>query len=57
MAEQAYRTEPDSMGAVRVLLAPYYGAEKQRAVENFPVRWRRRSWLRKTSPECSTRGR
>jgi fumarate hydratase class II len=36
-----YRTERDSMGEVRVAADAYYGAQTQRAVENFPVsRWR-----------------
>jgi fumarate hydratase class II len=37
MAEQEYRIERDSMGAVRVPKTAYYGAQTQRAVENFPV--------------------
>jgi len=32
-----YRTEHDSMGAVQVPTAAYYGAQTQRAVENFPI--------------------
>ena len=36
MAEE-YRTEKDSMGEVRVPKSAYYGAQTQRAVENFPV--------------------
>jgi fumarate hydratase, class II len=32
-----YRVEKDSMGEVRVLAKAYYGAQTQRAVENFPV--------------------
>ncbi|MBW3541702.1 MAG: class II fumarate hydratase [Planctomycetes bacterium] len=32
-----YRTEHDSMGAVRVPAQAYYGAQTQRAVENFPI--------------------
>ena len=32
-----YRTEHDSMGDVRVPAQAYYGAQTQRAVENFPV--------------------
>lgn len=35
MAE--YRVEKDSMGEVRVPAKAYYGAQSQRAVENFPV--------------------
>ena len=31
-----YRTERDSMGEVRVPADAYYGAQTQRAVENFP---------------------
>ena len=36
MAEE-YRTEKDSMGEVKVPKSAYYGAQTQRAVENFPV--------------------
>jgi fumarate hydratase, class II len=32
-----YRTEKDSMGDVRVPAQAYYGAQTQRAVENFPI--------------------
>lgn len=32
-----YRTERDSMGEVRVPADAYYGAQTQRAVENFPI--------------------
>ncbi|MGI9515735.1 MAG: class II fumarate hydratase [Pirellulaceae bacterium] len=32
-----FRTEHDSMGTVRVPAHAYYGAQTQRAVENFPV--------------------
>ena len=31
------RTERDSMGDVQVPAQAYYGAQTQRAVENFPV--------------------
>src|SRR5437016_2022359 len=37
MAEQGYRIERDSMGEVRVPVDALYGAQTQRAVENFPV--------------------
>ena len=37
MAEEAYRIERDSMGEVRVPADALYGAQTQRAVENFPV--------------------
>jgi fumarate hydratase, class II len=37
MAEEAYRVERDSMGEVRVPADALYGAQTQRAVENFPV--------------------
>ena len=37
MAEEAYRIERDSMGEIRVPQKAYYGAQTQRAVENFPV--------------------
>jgi fumarate hydratase class II len=33
----AYRVEKDSMGEVRVPAKAYFGAQSQRAVENFPV--------------------
>jgi fumarate hydratase, class II len=33
----AYRIETDSMGEVRVPAGAYYGAQTQRAVENFPI--------------------
>jgi aspartate ammonia-lyase len=33
----AYRTEHDSMGKVQVPAQAYYGAQTQRAVENFPI--------------------
>ena len=32
-----YRTEHDSMGDVKVPARAYYGAQTQRAVENFPI--------------------
>ncbi len=32
-----YRVERDSMGEVRLPAAAYYGAQTQRAVENFPI--------------------
>ena len=36
-----YRIEKDSMGSVRVPKEAYYGAQTQRAVENFPISgWR-----------------
>ena len=37
MAEPTYRIERDSMGEVKVPKEAYYGAQTQRAVENFPV--------------------
>jgi fumarate hydratase, class II len=37
MATNAYRLERDSMGEVRVPKSAYYGAQTQRAVENFPI--------------------
>ena len=40
-SKNLYRIERDSMGPVRVLKEAYYGAQTQRAVENFPVSgWR-----------------
>ena len=32
-----YRTEKDTMGEMRVPVDAYWGAQTQRAVENFPV--------------------
>jgi fumarate hydratase class II len=32
-----FRTERDSMGEVQVPAEAYYGAQTQRAVENFPI--------------------
>jgi fumarate hydratase class II len=37
MATEEYRIERDSMGEVKVPKEAYYGAQTQRAVENFPV--------------------
>jgi fumarate hydratase class II len=37
MTEQEYRIEKDSMGDVKVPKSAYYGAQTQRAVENFPI--------------------
>ncbi|MBI5418892.1 MAG: hypothetical protein HZA60_02275, partial [Deltaproteobacteria bacterium] len=37
MAEEAFRVEKDSMGEVRVPAEAYFGAQTQRARENFPV--------------------
>jgi len=37
-SNQKYRIENDSMGSVSVPKAVYYGAQTQRAVENFPIR-------------------
>jgi fumarate hydratase, class II len=37
MSSTEFRTERDSMGEVRVPRAAYYGAQTQRAVENFPI--------------------
>src|SRR4030042_248281 len=40
-SDQKYRIERDSMGPVRVPKEAYYGAQTQRAIENFPVSdWR-----------------
>ena len=36
-AEQRFRVEKDSMGEVKVPQQAYYGAQTQRAVENFPI--------------------
>jgi len=37
MADDAYRVESDTLGEVRVPAGAYWGAQTQRAVENFPV--------------------
>jgi fumarate hydratase class II len=37
MKEQTFRIETDSMGAVQVPASAYYGAQTQRAVQNFPI--------------------
>jgi fumarate hydratase class II len=37
MPAEEYRIEKDSMGEVKVSKSAYYGAQTQRAVENFPV--------------------
>jgi len=38
---QKYRVERDSMGSVRVPKEAYYGAQTQRAIDNFPISgWR-----------------
>jgi fumarate hydratase class II len=37
MEEENYRIESDSMGEVKVPAAAYYGAQTQRAVQNFPI--------------------
>jgi len=39
--KQEYRVEKDSMGEVKVPRNAYYGAQTQRAVENFPISTRR----------------
>src|SRR6266513_2612970 len=38
-----FRTEKDSMGEVRVPAKAYYGAQTQRACENFPISGRKLS--------------
>ena len=37
MTNETYRTEHDSMGEIEVLENALYGAQTQRAVENFPI--------------------
>ena len=37
MAGEEYRVEKDTMGEVRVPVAALYGAQTQRAVDNFPI--------------------
>src|SRR5512139_626714 len=36
-SKNGYRIEKDSMGPVKVPAEAYYGAQTQRAVENFPI--------------------
>jgi fumarate hydratase, class II len=39
--KDGYRIEKDSMGCVKVPIEAYYGAQTQRAIENFPISgWR-----------------
>jgi fumarate hydratase class II len=40
-AEQQFRLEKDSMGEVKVPQHAYYGAQTQRAIDNFPISQRR----------------
>jgi fumarate hydratase, class II len=40
-AEQQFRVEKDSMGEVNVPQHAYYGAQTQRAIDNFPISQRR----------------
>ena len=37
MSDDDYRVEEDSLGEMRVPADAYWGAQTQRAVENFPV--------------------
>jgi fumarate hydratase, class II len=37
MVDQSFRTERDSMGEVKVPKDAYYGAQTQRAIDNFPI--------------------
>jgi len=37
MTESGYRVEHDSMGEVRVPVDAQWGAQTQRAIENFPI--------------------
>ena len=37
MAEQDYRIERDTLGEVKVPAEALYGAQTQRAVDNFPI--------------------
>jgi fumarate hydratase class II len=37
MSDQDYRTEQDSLGEVQVPADAYWGAQTQRAIENFPI--------------------
>ena len=34
-----FRTEKDSLGTIQVPAKAYYGAQTQRAVENFEIGW------------------
>ena len=48
MTDTTYRIEKDSLGEVQVLAGALYGAQTQRAVQNFPVSglhpWRAFIW-------------
>src|SRR6059036_3739171 len=48
MGQESFRIEKDSMGEMRVPSGALYGAQTQRAVENFPISGLRfpRSFLR-----------
>ncbi|PSQ46450.1 aspartate ammonia-lyase, partial [Halobacteriales archaeon SW_12_67_38] len=37
MSDQDTRTESDSLGEMEVPASAYWGAQTQRAVENFPI--------------------
>ena len=37
MKNNKYRVEKDSMGSMKVPVEALYGAETQRAIENFPI--------------------
>ncbi len=41
MTQDTFRTETDTLGKVRVPAGAYWGAQTQRAIENFPVSGRR----------------
>lgn len=37
MSDRSYRTERDSLGDIQVPIDALYGAQTQRAVDNFPI--------------------
>ncbi|MDH5409110.1 MAG: aspartate ammonia-lyase, partial [Gammaproteobacteria bacterium] len=37
MAKKEFRTERDSMGELQVPIDALYGAQTQRAIDNFPI--------------------
>ncbi|WP_256388508.1 hypothetical protein [Haladaptatus sp. W1] len=37
MSDEDYRIEEDSLGEMKVPADAYWGAQTQRAVENFPI--------------------
>ena len=57
MARDGFRIEHDTMGEVRVPAAARWGAQTQRAVENFPISGRPVEPRRRRTPWLASRGR